>query len=230
LYNSGKVLPHAVLTLIFLEKGVDIPGIALIQSFYMLSLFIFEFPAGLLSDYFSGKRMYQLSMMTIFISYIIVYFSSDFYTLCLAWFIYGFSAASITGSLDAYYIKGIKTKATDIKKFTSKNNIVYSLSSMLMGFIGAVLFAHISFLIYLFSAVLFLSSFIIVTLFIPNTTITRTKRIPLKDILILTVKTLKQDKNIRLTFIKISLFQVIVQIVYQFCAFSFSHIYLQFLN
>ncbi len=56
LMNFGRVIPHAVLTILLLSKGVSIIDIATIQSAYMLAIMLFEFPSGVLADTYSRKK------------------------------------------------------------------------------------------------------------------------------------------------------------------------------
>lgn len=71
LYNFARVLPHAILTVILLNKGLTVSQIAIVQSFYMLATTMFEFPSGFLTDIWSEKIMYQLSLILIGVSYFI---------------------------------------------------------------------------------------------------------------------------------------------------------------
>ena len=131
LYNFARVLPHAILTVILLNKGLTVSQIAIVQSFYMLAAIMFEFPSGFLTDIWSEKIMYQLSLVLIGISYFIILFTNNYYLLCLSWFIYGMSAASMSGSLDSYFIRRAENKH-EIKGI----NVLINRSTLYSGLIG----------------------------------------------------------------------------------------------
>ena len=52
-YNFARVLPHAILTVILLNKGMTVAQIAIIQSFFMLAAIIFDLHSGFLTDLLS---------------------------------------------------------------------------------------------------------------------------------------------------------------------------------
>ena len=86
-YNFARVLPHAVLTVILLDKGMSIGNIAFIQSFFMIAVLLFEFPSGILTDIWSEKNIYLIALFLLAISYFLIMISHSFLILCLSWFI-----------------------------------------------------------------------------------------------------------------------------------------------
>lgn len=56
-YNFARVLPHAILTVILLNKGLTVSQIAIVQSFYMLAAIMFEFPSCFLTDIWSENHV-----------------------------------------------------------------------------------------------------------------------------------------------------------------------------
>ena len=55
MYNFSRVLPHAILSVILLDKGFSISQISLIQSIFMIVALIMEIPSGIISDIISEK-------------------------------------------------------------------------------------------------------------------------------------------------------------------------------
>lgn len=152
LYNFARVLPHAILTVILLNKGLTVSQIAIVQSFYMLAAIMFEFPSGFLTDIWSEKIMYQLSLVLIGISYFIILLTNNYYLLCLSWFIYGMSAASMSGSLDSYFIRRAENKH-EIKGINVLINRSTLYSGLIGGGLGSFLYEILSEQIYILSLI-----------------------------------------------------------------------------
>lgn len=49
-------MPHSILTVILLAKGLSVSQILLIQSAYSIAIVLFELPSGLLADNNSRKK------------------------------------------------------------------------------------------------------------------------------------------------------------------------------
>lgn len=122
LFNVARVLPHAVLTVILLQKGLSYSEISFIQSMYMFSALILEFPSGIISDLISEKKIYIFSIVLIIIAYSIIFYSSSPIFLSVAWFLYGASAAGMSGSLEGYFIKKMNNDSMQIKNFSVNYN------------------------------------------------------------------------------------------------------------
>ncbi|BCP63093.1 hypothetical protein SUT503_01510 [Streptococcus parasuis] len=50
-------LPHSILTVLLISKGISLSQILVIQSAYSLAMILFEFPSGVVADMYS-KRMF----------------------------------------------------------------------------------------------------------------------------------------------------------------------------
>ena len=59
----ASTMPHSILTVLFLKKGLLMSQIVLMQSFFNLSMIIFEIPSGVMSDLYSRKKVYILSLL-----------------------------------------------------------------------------------------------------------------------------------------------------------------------
>lgn len=105
LSELARTLPHAVLTIILINKGLSLKDIAIVQICYMAAIIIFEFPSGIISDIFDRKIVYLVSIFLLMISYFIIFKASSFVLLCISWFIYGMSAAINTGTIDISFTK-----------------------------------------------------------------------------------------------------------------------------
>lgn len=224
LFNFGRVLPHAVLTVILLAKGMDLAQISIIQSLYMISSLLFEFPSGVLSDLISEKYMYMLSLVFIIISYTTTMLTQDFGVLCLSWFIYGLSMAAMSGTLDTYFIKAYKKQNTDFKPFLVWNNYVFLYSSLIAGALGAVIYSFLKEGVYLFSNIAFLLSLVIIIFLKLNVKthvkeishINQTKFKMFVGYMQEAVKEVWNNKPLLFVVLQIVAFQIILQIYFQY--------------
>lgn len=223
LYNFARVLPHAILTVILLSKGMSVSQIAIIQSFYMLAAIMFEFPSGFLTDVWSEKIMYQLSLILIGISYSIILFTNNYYILCLSWFIYGMSAASMSGSLDAYFVRRAKDNH-EIKRINVLINHSTLYSGLIGGGLGSFLYELLSEHIYVLSLLLIFLSLMLITFGFhadkvdenKNTTTSESFQKITKEL-----KNIKYQKNLIVVIGLFAIFQIISQLFYQFWQVSF---------
>ncbi|MBB6213589.1 MFS transporter (plasmid) [Borreliella californiensis] len=168
LLELARTLPHAVLTIILINKGLSLKDITIVQIFYMAAIIIFEFPSGVISDIFDRKIVYLVSIFLLMISYFIIFKASSFILLCISWFIYGMSAAINTGTIDISFTKLYQNDSKKLKAFMSSVKMILSISAILGGYIGSVLYLYIDVKIYLISLLIYLISSLITIFFIPN--------------------------------------------------------------
>ncbi|WNZ70164.1 MFS transporter [Borreliella garinii] len=168
LLELARTLPHAVLTIILINKGLSLKNIAIVQICYMAAIIIFEFPSGIISDIFNRKIVYLTSIFLLMISYFIIFKASSFMLLCISWFIYGMSAAINTGTIDISFTKLYQDNSKKLKAFISFAKMILSISAILGGYIGSILYLYIDIKIYLISLLIYLISSLITIFFIPN--------------------------------------------------------------
>ena len=158
LSTLARTLPHAILTVLLLDKGVSISGIAFIQAMYSLAMILCEFPSGIIADLYSRKFVYIFSLISLSSSYLFIIFSDSLILLCLSWFIYGVSSAMDTGTLDAQIINEIKLNNDEngLQKFLKNINQLSLISSIFGSAIGSFLFFKIGVNIYWISIILIL--------------------------------------------------------------------------
>ncbi|PRR35662.1 MFS transporter [Borreliella burgdorferi] len=168
LSELARTLPHAVLTIILINKGLSLKDIAMVQICYMVAIIIFEFPSGVISDIFDRKIVYLVSIFLLMTSYFIVFKTSSFVFICVSWFIYGMSAAISTGTIDISFTKIYQNNSKKLKAFISFVKIILSIGAILGGYIGSVLYLYIDIKIYLISLLIYLVASLITIFFIPN--------------------------------------------------------------
>lgn len=168
LSEVARTLPHAVLTLILFDKGVRVEQIALVQIFYMLAMVAFEFPSGLMSDILDRKLVYLLSIVFSMIAYVLIFFSNALPMLYLSWFIYGTASAFNNGTLDVSFTKLFQTNTEKLKQFLSRQKMVLSVSAVLGGYLGSILFNNIGTYLFFVSVAIYVVSATVVIIFIPS--------------------------------------------------------------
>lgn len=214
-YNLSRVLPHAVLSVILLSKGMSISQISIIQSCFMIASLISELPSGIISDMISEKFMYVLSLVLLADSYFITMITTNFYFLCLSWIVYGTSSSAMTGSLDMAFIKARKKKNKNIKQFNVINSYTILFSGLIGGGIGSVIYNLIGTKLYLVSLVILISTSFFVVLKIPQSKVAYEDRIKLHTLVAESKKIFKLRKP-RNNIILQSLEQILLQCFFQY--------------
>ncbi len=172
LVSVAYSLPHSILTVILLAKGLSLSQILIIQSAYSIAIVLFEFPSGLLADNYSRKNLYSLSKLFLIIMFLIVLFSNQFYLIFAAWFCYGIAAALNSGTLDAYIINQLKLAhhGAELRKFLALSNRLEIVGLLLGSSLGGILYHFIGINIYVLGTVFLAASTLISFFFFKETT------------------------------------------------------------
>lgn len=172
LVSVAYSLPHSILTVILLAKGLSLSQILIIQSAYSIAIVLFEFPSGLLADNYSRKNLYSLSKLFLIIMFLIVLFSNQFYLIFAAWFCYGIAAALDSGTLDAYIINQLKLahREAELRKFLALSNRLEIVGLLLGSSLGGILYHFIGINIYVLGTVFLVASTLISFFFFEETT------------------------------------------------------------
>lgn len=171
LVSVAYSLPHSILTVILLAKGLSLSQILIIQSAYSIAIVLFEFPSGLLADNYSRKNLYSLSKLFLIIMFLIVLFSNQFYLIFAAWFCYGIAAALDSGTLDAYIINQLKLahREAELRKFLALSNRLEIVGLLLGSSLGGILYHFIGINIYVLGTVFLGASTLISFFFFKET-------------------------------------------------------------
>lgn len=172
LVSVAYSLPHSILTVILLAKGLSLSQILIIQSAYSIAIVLFEFPSGLLADNYSRKNLYSLSKLFLIIMFLIVLFSNQFYLIFATWFCYGIAAALDSGTLDAYIINQLKLAhhGAELRKFLALSNRLEIVGLLLGSSLGGILYHFIGINIYVLGTVFLVVSTLISFFFFKETT------------------------------------------------------------
>ncbi|AVL43445.1 MFS transporter [Streptobacillus moniliformis] len=169
------------------------------QSFFSLAILLFEFPSGIWADKYSRKFLYLLSNILVIITFILIYKFSSLYILALAWFIYGFYEATISGTLDAQIINDIKNEdETLLNKFIKTSQQIMFIGMMMGSVLGSFLYFKIGFKIYLLGALFIAFSFFIILLFFKNNQKSLNENVKIKIHLFQVINELKVNENLRI--------------------------------
>jgi MFS family permease len=225
----GRVLPHAVITTIFLNKGLTESQVSFVQSFYMLSMLVSGFPIGMLCDIFSEKNIYQFALVSIFLSFYIMLTSNNIFLLCLSRILYGVAQISIISSLNLYFPKNLKLKNKPIKPFYVEIGYVNMFSALIGGTIGSIIFKYINIKIYLLSLILFFFSYVMIFIgmrrFIKiDLNIKKKDKEKAKlNYFIKVLKVILKDRKIVLMISQLIFFQLSLEIFYRYWELLFRH-------
>lgn len=171
LVSVAYSLPHSILTVILLAKGLSLSQILIIQSAYSIAIVLFEFPSGLLADNYSRKNLYSLSKLFLIIMFLVVLFSNQFYLIFAAWFCYGIAAALDSGTLDAYIINQLKLahRESDLQRFLALSNRLEIIGLLIGSSLGGILYHFIGINIYVLGTVFLGASTLISFFFFKET-------------------------------------------------------------
>ncbi|USS87212.1 MFS transporter [Fructilactobacillus cliffordii] len=215
LYNFARVLPHAVLTVILLDKGMSIGEIAIIQSFFMVAVLLFEFPSGILTDTWSEKKIYLLALALLAVSYCLIMGSHSFVVLCLSWFIYGISSASISSSLETFFLRKYRNNETLIKRFNVRFNNTDLISGLVGGGLGSFIYAYLENALYIISIVLIIVSAALIVLFFRGDERVSVGELTSLKTILAELRSIKSPSLYRSIFL-LAVFQIIMQLFFQF--------------
>ena len=159
-WNLGRTFPHAILTVFLMGQGCTLTQLAVLQSIYMVVAMLTEFPSGVWADMFSRRLIYLLSLAVLFLSYLLIgFFSRNFTVLCVSYALYGLSVSLKSGTLEAEVILELSQSEEPIKEYSIISSYLLSISSIMGGLIGSLLYPYLHGNIYVISLVLFSIAF-----------------------------------------------------------------------
>ncbi len=106
----------AVLVPFFIDwAGITFTQIMILQSWFMLWIFILEIPTGTLADYFGRKNSLVLACIINIIAAVVYASIPNFYVFLFGEFLWAFSLALVSGSDEAFVYDTLK-KAKETKR------------------------------------------------------------------------------------------------------------------
>ncbi len=216
LVTVAITIPHSILTIILLGKGITLSQIAFIQSMYSLAIILFEFPSGVLSDLTSRKKIYLLSLLFQIIGFSFILYFSNFYLLCAAWFLYGISTALDSGTLDSEILVELKSKNEDIMDFMKNSEQLRLVSAIIGAGSGFYLYNKIDINIYYVSLGFLLTSLIWVYTTFKSDKSEKKRETGIKKHIKELLLEIREKPQIKYLIVGKGIFQIFVQVHFQF--------------
>lgn len=139
-FSGGILVP--VLSLLFLQKGLNLAQISIVVGVYSLSIIIFEIPTGIASDFLGRKKMFCLALISNIISAFIMLLCEGIIILAVAMIFHGISRALSSGSLHALYIEwstnDVQNKET-LAKVMTKISLLETLGLVFGSILGGII-------------------------------------------------------------------------------------------
>lgn len=216
-------LPHAILTILLLNKGINVSQILLVQAAYNLAIIIFEFPSGVIADNFSRKNLFIFSRVLMIVMFTIIIFFNSLYLMMSAWFIYGISEALASGTLESQIVNDLKNmnQKDHIEEFISKSNTIRLISMVFGSTIGSFMFYKIGQNIYLLSILLTLISIFIIMFFFINYQHMPERKVRIRIHIEESIKELKENKFLKKSMYLSFLSQIFFQTHFQLWQYLF---------
>ncbi|MCL1990952.1 MAG: MFS transporter [Defluviitaleaceae bacterium] len=162
-------LPHAVLTVLLLDKGLTLSQILMIQTSFSIAILIFEYPSGILADFLSRKAIFLIGKSLLILTFLSIIYFNNFWIIFIGWFLYGVSTALTDGSLDAELINDIKINDQDkLNKFVSRSHQLTFISLIVGSSLGSILYSKMDVYFYFISIFFVVMTLLFVQLFFKN--------------------------------------------------------------
>ena len=126
----------------FTEWGkISIAQAQLLQSWFMLWIFLLEIPTGVVADYFGRKYSLALGALVVTLAAVIYGSAPNFYIFLLGEFLFAMAASFMSGADDALLYDSLKEEGREqeIKKATGMTHSIQLISIMVAAPIGSLI-------------------------------------------------------------------------------------------
>ncbi|MBT5337812.1 MFS transporter [Candidatus Falkowbacteria bacterium] len=139
LYGFPFAFHHAIYVLFLLDNGMDMYQVGLINFSFMVAVFLFEVPTGVVADFLGRKFSVVLGSFITGLATIVYFLSYSFWFFVLSEVLVAFGVSMISGALDAWVkdsldMNGYKEKIGGV---FSHGEVVIRAASLLGGSLGA---------------------------------------------------------------------------------------------
>lgn len=107
-------------SLFLIEKGLSLLEISLLNCAYMVAVFLFEIPTGVIADFFGRKKSVIIGLLTYALSFLIYFLSDNLWQFLLAEIIGALAFTCISGALEALVVDSLNHH-----KYTGCFNVVF---------------------------------------------------------------------------------------------------------
>ena len=188
-----------ILVLFFQENNLSMTEILLLQSIYSVVIVFLEIPTGAIGDHFGKKISISLGSFLFATGALVYSFGTDFYGFLIAELIIGIGSSLISGSDSAIIHSSLKVlkREKDYKKIEGTANSLKLTGFMLGGLVGGWV-AHYSLRLTMFSSACFsfITFFISLLMVEPKIIIKEKHRESFKELIINSIKIVKNHKLI----------------------------------
>jgi len=138
-FRLGFSFVHATYVLFLLEKGMSFTQIGVINMCFLVGMFLFEVPTGIVADTFGRKPSTVIGIFVISFGTLVYGLSTTFIFFCVAELIVALGSALMSGSLEAWVKSSMMTNGSN--KSTSEvflfGEKVGKIGTILGGTLGA---------------------------------------------------------------------------------------------
>lgn len=134
----GLVIP--IMTLLMLEKGMNLLQAGVAIAAYSVMVFLLELPTGGMADSIGRKKVYQFSLIVSYVGLTGLLFFRSFELVTIGFALMGASRALSSGTLDAWFVDEFNKLASkaDLQAALAKVNVSRSLGLALGTLLGGV--------------------------------------------------------------------------------------------
>ena len=138
-FMVGLILP--VLTVLQVEKGLELFEVGIVMGVYSAFIILLELPTGGLADTIGRKKVFLLSLVFMFASFLGMLISQEFWHYVVSFAFFGVSRSLSSGTIDAWFVDEFEKKYPDgnLQETLAKVGIFITLSlgvaSLLGGYI-----------------------------------------------------------------------------------------------
>lgn len=94
-------------SLFLMEKGLSLLEVNLLNCAFMVAVFLFEIPTGVIADFFGRKKSVIIGLLVYGLSFLIYFFSDDLWQFLLAEIIGALAFTCISGALEALVVDSL---------------------------------------------------------------------------------------------------------------------------
>ena len=101
-FMVGLILP--VLTVLQVEKGLELFEVGIVMGVYSAFIILLELPTGGLADTIGRKKVFLLSLVFMFASFLGMLISHEFWHYVVSFAFFGVSRSLSSGTIDAWFV------------------------------------------------------------------------------------------------------------------------------
>ncbi|MGE5552095.1 MAG: MFS transporter [Bacteroidota bacterium] len=135
----GLIIP--VLSLLQLDKGLNLFQIGVIGALYSGTTLLLELPTGGLADAIGRKEVYLASLSTTFLAVLVIAAGTGFWPVAVGFVLFGIGRALSSGTIDAWFVDEFKRLVPEgnLQKATALVNVFIPIGLCVGALFGGIL-------------------------------------------------------------------------------------------